>query len=86
MSRGGGDAQYLPELNAAKAGHLERLALQKGYIVEHGGSVHAYIEFDQTVGYNNGRATTWIRAELTNNRTNIHGHPFDPANLPEGAR
>jgi len=82
MSGGGGAAQYLPEADLGGISHkgLEKLALEKGVIVEHGGGYHAYLEFDRPIGYNNGKPTNWIRAELSGGV--YHGHPFDPTKLP----
>lgn len=72
----GNPAQYLP--NISNAG-LERLALQKGVVVQRGGAYHAYLEFDQIVGYDDGIATRWIRAEVSGGT--MHGHPVNFRNL-----
>lgn len=81
FSRGGGAAQYLPEVSNSG---LEKIALQKGYVVERGGGYYAYIQFDRTIGYNNGNATTWIRAELSGDA--YHGHPVLESDLPQAVR
>jgi hypothetical protein len=70
-------AQYLPGLSNKG---LEKIALEKGFIMEHGGGYHAYIRFDRTVGYDGGKATSWIRAELSGGV--YHGHPMAESRLP----
>lgn len=81
FSSNGGNAQYLPELSN---GGLEMMALQKGFVIEHGGGYHAFAEFDQTIGYDNGEETSWIRAELTSGT--YHGHPMSESRLPQAVR
>jgi toxin YxiD len=77
----GGPAQYLPEINN---NGLEKIALEKGFIIEHGGGYYSYIQFDRPIGYNNGRATSWIRAELSGG--SYHGHPVLESQVPETAK
>ncbi len=77
----GADAQYL--LGVSNNG-LEKIALEKGFIVDHGGGYYAYIEFNQPIGYNNGQATTWIRAELSGGV--YHGHPVPATEVPQAAK
>ena len=74
----GGLAQFLPEFNDSR---LEKLALQKGVVVEHGGGYHAFLQFDRSIGFDNGNATTWIRAELSGGV--YHGHPMHQSRLPK---
>ncbi|HEY8503913.1 MAG TPA: SEC-C metal-binding domain-containing protein, partial [Gemmataceae bacterium] len=70
-------AQYLPGIGNKG---LEKIALEKGYIMEHGGGYHAFIRFERTVGYDGGKATSWIRAELSGGR--YHGYPMHESRLP----
>ncbi|MFO0808887.1 MAG: SEC-C metal-binding domain-containing protein [Gemmataceae bacterium] len=81
FSSGGGAAQYLPGVSNKG---LEKIALEKGFVVEHGGAKHAFVQFDQVVGYDGGKATTWIRAELSGG--SYHGHPMHPNRLPQAVR
>jgi hypothetical protein len=81
FSRGGGAAQYLPEVSNVG---LEKIALQKGFVIQHGGAYHSYVQFDKPIGYDNGRATNWIRAELSGQA--YHGHPISESRLPKVVR
>jgi len=81
FSSGGGAAQYLPDVSNKG---LEKTALEKGFIVDHGGGYHSYIQFDRPIGYNNGQATTWIRSELSGG--SYHGHPVLENQVPQPAK
>lgn len=81
FSQGGSPAQYLPGISNAG---LEKLALQKGFVMEHGGAYHAFVQFDQSIGYDSGLATSWIRAELSGGV--YHGHPINVSRLPQEVR
>jgi hypothetical protein len=78
---GNGEAQFLPSINDRG---LEKLALQKGVVVKHGGGYHAFIQFDQQVGFDNGLPATWLRAELSGGV--FHGHPMHESRLPSFLR
>ncbi|MCZ2341092.1 MAG: HINT domain-containing protein [Bacteroidales bacterium] len=83
-----GDAQYSPEfaINNTNNG-LERTALMHGFIVDHGGSYFAYIKFDKVVGYDGGKPTYWIRAEVSKSSPfTRHGHPMSESRLPQAVR
>ncbi|MDG9672348.1 hypothetical protein ONV78_31755 [Hahella sp. CR1] len=78
-SSNNGAAQYLPGINN-KA--LKKLATQKGIVLEKpGGSQTKYFFYksDEVVGYDNGEATQWIRAEITSGT--YHGHPINENRL-----
>ena len=65
--------QYLPEINNIK---LEKKALSKGIRVIDKSSVEYYFyKSENVVGYDLGKPTNWIRAELTISGT-YHGHPM----------
>lgn len=77
----GAAAQYMPGISNSG---LEKLALQKGFVMEHNNGYHVYMRFDQTIGYDGGNATSWIRAELSGGA--YHGHPMREARLPPEVR
>ena len=65
-------AQYLPGINNAK---LERKALLKGlWIHRSNGAIWSIYKFDKPVGYDGGKPTNWIRAEVSSGT--FHGHPM----------
>lgn len=65
-------AQYMPGVNNAK---LERKALLKGlWIQRPNGAMWSIFKFDQPVGYDGGKPTNWIRAEISSGT--FHGHPM----------
>ena len=63
---------------------LERTATQKGFVLDKGNTQYFYQQFDRPIGYDNGTATTWIRAEITSKT--YHGHPMRPDRLPAVVR
>jgi hypothetical protein len=82
------NAQYSPEFAIDNTNNgLELAALMHGYIVDHGGSWFAYIQFDRIVGYDRGKPTRWIRAEVSkSNPFDRHGHPMGEDRLPAEVR
>lgn len=67
------EAQYSPDVNHAQ---LERLALERGQPVRHSGdTTYFFYKSDKIVGYDNGKPTYWMRAELTSGDV-FHGHPM----------
>ncbi len=81
FSSNGGAAQYLPGVNN-KA--LEKLAAQKGFVIEHGKTKYFFYKSDKVIGYDNGTATQWIRAEISSRM--YHGHPMRVDRLPKAVR
>jgi RHS repeat-associated protein len=76
------EASYFPELNN-NIGNLEKeaayAAIREGQVFDHGGVRFMFYKFDQNVGYNQGKATSWVRVEITKTGTPvIHSHPVDP--------
>jgi hypothetical protein len=66
---------------------IEREAAQKGIVQpKPGTSTTKYFFYDtgKVVGYDGGKPTTWIRAEITSGT--LHGHPVHPSNLPPPVR
>jgi hypothetical protein len=66
---------------------VERLAAQQGYVEPGAGTkktIYFYHNTGEVVGYDGGRATTWVRAEITSNV--LHGFPIHPDNLPPTIR
>ena len=65
-------AQYMPGVNNAK---LEKKALLKGLWIHRGnGALWSIYKFDKPVGYDGGKPTNWIRAEVSSGT--FHGHPM----------
>ena len=82
FSESGNPAQYLPTVNNKV---LENLALKKGFVVvNEGGTLYFFYKFDDVIGYDNGTATKWIRAELSGGV--FHGHPMKVDRLPSEVR
>lgn len=81
FSSDGGAAQYVPGLNN-KA--LEKLATQKGFVIDRGNTKYFYYKSDKIIGYDNGTETQWIRAEITSRV--YHGHPMRVDRLPKDVR
>lgn len=79
MSKGG-NSQYVPPYNTFPGrSKIEKQALVNGvYIPQAKGSAYFIYKFDHTIGYNNGKAAQWIRAEVTGYRGGstgaYHGH------------
>lgn len=74
-----GDAQYLPEVNN-KA--LEKLATQKGTVFIPPGNKNVkyfFYKSDKIIGYDQGKPTNWIRAEVSSGA--YHGHPMNEDRL-----
>lgn len=72
-------AQYLPDVNQKE---LEKLALQKGIVVQKTGTSttkYFFYKSDKVIGFDSGVETMWIRSELTSGV--YHGHPIAPARL-----
>ncbi len=69
-------AQYLPSANNKV---IEKEALIKGHIIDNGnnGNNNYYFIYDtgKVIDYDNGKPTSWIRAELTSGNV-YHGHPI----------
>jgi hypothetical protein len=79
MSMNGGDAQYLPDVNN-KA--LEKLATQKGKVFTAPGNknvTYFFYKSDKIIGYDQGKPTSWIRAEISSG--SYHGHPINEDRL-----
>lgn len=75
MSMNGGDAQYLPQVNNRA---LEKLATQKGQVVTFPGGKNVkyfFYKSDKIIGYDQGKPTYWIRAEVSSGA--YHGHPMN---------
>lgn len=71
--RGKAVAQYDPNINS---GAVERTALAMGMPYKHSPSTtYFFYKSDKIVGYDNGRPTYWVRAELTSGDV-YHGHPI----------
>ena len=49
-------------------------AIQNGMFKKQGGSFYFFKKFDEPIGYNKGKATQWMRVELTDDGT-FHGFP-----------
>jgi hypothetical protein len=81
FSSNGGASQYVPGVNN-KA--LEKLATQKGLVIEHGKTKYFFYKSDNVIGYDNGTATQWIRAEISSRV--YHGHPMRVDRLPKAVR
>ncbi|MED3728296.1 hypothetical protein [Priestia filamentosa] len=76
-------AQYLPHINNKE---LEKKVMREGKIVDEGkGAVYFFLQFDEPVGYDNGKPAYWVRAELTNVEldgvSTYHGHPRNDNNI-----
>ncbi len=63
---------------------LEKLAAQKGFVIEHGKTKYFFYKSDKVIGYDNGTATQWIRAEISSRM--YHGHPMRVDRLPKAVR
>ena len=73
------EAQYLPDVNIKE---LEKLAIQKGKVVTspNGKNVkYFFFKSDRVIGYDQGKATHWIRAEISSGT--YHGHPMNTERL-----
>jgi filamentous hemagglutinin len=71
-------AQYLPEIDNKT---LEKIALSSSIKVEKSnGTTYCFYKSDKIVGYDNGKPTQWIRAEITSGNE-FHGHPIATARL-----
>jgi RHS repeat-associated protein len=77
-SSGSGAAQYLPTVNNRA---LERTPAQKGIVHEKNGGKTLYFFYrsDDVVGYDQGKPTHWIRAEITSGT--LHGHPMSESRV-----
>lgn len=71
-------AQYVPGINVRL---LEYTAMQRGIVHKKPNSTTLYFFYksDSVVGYDQGKATQWIRAELTSGE--FHGHPMNTDRL-----
>lgn len=68
-------AQYTPGLNREK---IERRALNPetpGFIKEDKGTMYKYVRFKNTVGYDGGTETKFMRVEISASGE-FHGHPM----------
>ncbi len=75
-------AQYMPGVNNAK---LERKALLKGlWIQRPSGGIWSIYKFDKPVGYDGGKPTHWIRAEVSSGT--FHGHPMSEQRVKKYVR
>ena len=75
-------AQYMPGVNNAK---LERKALLKGlWIHRSNGAIWSIYKFDKPVGYDGGKPTNWIRAEVSSGT--FHGHPMSEQRVQKYVR
>lgn len=76
---GGKEAQYLPNVNN-KVLEKETIwnALNTGLFMRKPGSdtYYFYHRYNETIGYNLGKPTKWVRAELSGGiKPSYHGHP-----------
>jgi hypothetical protein len=76
---GGKEAQYLPSVNN-KVLEKETMwnSLNTGLFVKKadGETFYFYHKFDESIGYNLGKPTKWVRAELSGGDSPVyHGHP-----------
>lgn len=71
------EAQYLPSTNVKVIEKDAMLAAMKnGYLLKRdGGTYYFFHRFDEVIGYDGGRATNWVRVELTSGKV-YHGHPM----------
>jgi hypothetical protein len=66
-------------MTAEQVKELERETLLTGELIHKGSDTyHAYKEFSEQIGYDNGEDAYWLRAELTaanSGSPTIHSHP-----------
>ena len=69
-------SQYRPELVQGRGQHaLERTALKEGIEVQDGATKFRIYRSETPVGWDGGKPTHWIRAEMTSGDI-FHGHPM----------
>ena len=88
LSRGkNAPAQFLPSLQGNLKGIYKEAidnAISNGLVKKEGGKWLFIHKFEESVGFNGGKETKWIKIELTDNTSpEIHGHPI---NLEEARR
>lgn len=85
-SMGRNPGQYNATLTEPEVASMERQAFLEGTVVpQETGTYYAYYEFDHPIGYEGGRPTNWIRAEMTGvideqggGTPDMHSHPIPP--------
>lgn len=74
-----GPSQFLYSMTSERVKELERETLLTGELIDKGsGTYHAYKEFPEQIGYDNGEDAYWLRAELTaanSDSPTVHSHP-----------